>query len=179
MNQTEQPNAGIDDAIGQVEKLYRAVTGTDAPPIEAAYAPIPAEKDPSQHVEEQMNRLLELLGSVAQGPQTAPVWTPPVTVWESDSEILVCVDLPGLRREQVQLLVQGNTLTVSGSRTTASDGFRLRSSEGGLGAFRRTLFFPGGIPSPEPNAQIRDGVLEIRVPKKAPATATPRSVSIH
>ena len=178
MNQSEQSFAGIDETIGQVEKLYRAVTGKDAPDVEAAYAPIPAEKDPSQHVEEQLNRLLGLLTPVQPGPDAAPTLAPAVSVWEGDAEILVCVDLPGLKREQVEVVVQGNTVTVSGSRPVSRDGLRLRCSERGVGAFRRTLLVPGGIRGSEPNAQMKDGVLELRFPRE-PQAAAPRPVAVH
>src|SRR5262249_49853500 len=162
MNQSEPTSAGIDETIGQVERLYQAVTGKDAPSVDAAYAPIPAEKDPSQHVEEQMSRLIELLGQGRLGPRPRPGWAPPGSGWGDD--------LPGLRRENVEVVVQGNTLTDSGSRPIGRDGYRLRSSEGTLGAFRRTFFFPGGIRGAEPSAQMREGVLEIRFPRP-PATA--------
>src|SRR5262245_50310424 len=179
MNQSESSSvAGIDETIGQVERLYRAVTGTDAPATDAAYAPIPAEKDPTQHVEEQLGRLIEMLGPTASPGPAAASWTPRVSVWEGEAEVLVCIDLPGLKREQVEVLVQGNTVTVSGSRGAARDGLRLRSCEHGLGAFRRTFFLPGGIRGSEPAAQMRDGGLEIRWQRPREAAA-PRAVPIH
>src|SRR5512142_2958619 len=54
---------GLDETIGRVEHLYRAVTGRDAPPSESVYSPIPVERDPAEYVEEQMTRLLDLLGT--------------------------------------------------------------------------------------------------------------------
>lgn len=56
----------VDDTIGQVSRLYRAITGRDAPLSDSPYALIPAEKDPVQHVEEQLNRLLDVLASTAE-----------------------------------------------------------------------------------------------------------------
>ncbi len=179
MNQSEQSVVtGIDETIGQVERLYRAVTGADAPSGEAAYAPIPAEKEPSQHVEEQLRRLLAMLGRSAATAQATPSWAPQVAVWEGDAEVLVCVDLPGLKREQVEVLVQGNAVTVAGSRPPARDGLRLTSSEHGFGSFRRSFLLPGGVRGTEPAAQMRDGVLEIRW-QKPPQPAAPKSVPIH
>jgi len=183
MNQTEPSSssasfAGIDETIGQVEKLYHAVTGTNVPAAETPYAPIPAESDPSQHVEAQLNRLLDLLGGGKAGFDVSPAWTPPMSVWESDAEILVCIDLPGLRRDQVEVAISGNTITVGGMRAPTREGLRLRSSEWSYGPFRRTLFIPSGINGSEPSAQMKDGVLEIRIQRPSP-TAAPKNVPVH
>ncbi len=51
----------IENTIGQVTRLYRAITGREVPVSDTPYAPIPAKKDPVQHVEEQIDRLLEVL----------------------------------------------------------------------------------------------------------------------
>jgi len=179
MTQAETATVGIDDTIGQVERLYRAMTGTDAPHVESAYAPIPAEKDPGQHVEEQLNRLLDLLGTARPGPEAAPQWRPPLSVFESDSEILVCLDVPGVKREQVEVVCEGNTVTVSGERPREREGFRLRTSDGTLGRFRRTFMVPAGIKGAEPSAQIKDGTLEIRIAKATAESTSPRSVPIR
>src|SRR5262245_54226825 len=176
MSQTEPVYAGVDETIGQVERLYRSLTGAAAPQAEASYAPIPAEKDPMQHVEEQLNRLLELLGAV--GPRASvAAWTPAVSVWENDTEVLVAVDLPGLRRDQVEIVVQGGALTLSGVRQPR-EGMQPRSSEAPYGPFRRTLMIPAARGA-EPAAQMKDGVLEIRIQKPADDTIAPRTVPIH
>jgi HSP20 family protein len=178
MNQSETTQVGIDETIAQVESLYRALTGAPSPPNDTPYAPIPAEKDPVQHVEEQMGRLLELLGPAPPGPAMTAAWMPPMTVWESDGEILVCLDLPGLKREQVEVAIRGETITVSGVRL-AHPGVKLRSSEGALGPFRRTLMIPAAMRGAEPIAQMKDGVLEIRVPKPPAEASISRSVPVH
>jgi HSP20 family protein len=178
MNQSETTHAGIETTIAQVEKLYSTLTGGPAPSSETPYAPIPAEKDPMQHVEEQMSRLLEALGTARPERAAAPAWMPPLAVWESDSEIVVCLDLPGLKREQVEVVVQGDMLTVSGVRQVR-EGHRLRTSECPLGAFRRALIIPAALRGAEPVAQMKEGVLEIRVARPAAEAARSRSVPVH
>ena len=73
----------IDSVIGNIEQLYRSVTGREAPPVgETPYSPIPPEKDPHQHVEEQLERLLGLLAAVP-GKWSRKVWAPSISVWEN------------------------------------------------------------------------------------------------
>ena len=85
----------IDDAIRQVETLYRTVTGREVPQSETAYAPIPPENDPQRHVETQIERLLAAMGRPAL-PERG--WTPPIEVWESGTEIVVWIELAGVPR---------------------------------------------------------------------------------
>jgi hypothetical protein len=51
----------VESTIGQVTRLYRAITGLDVFVSNTPYAPIPAEKDPVQHVEQQLDRLMDVL----------------------------------------------------------------------------------------------------------------------
>lgn len=177
MNQNEAGYSGVEETIGQVERLYRTLTGAAVPQGETPYAPIPAEKDPMQHVEEQIGRLIDMLGDVGAGTVPASAWAPAVCVWENESEILATIDIPGLRRDQVEIVVQGSAVTISGVRPSR-DGMRLRSCEAPLGPFRRTLMIPA-VRGGEPAAQMKDGVLEIRIPKAAAESVAPRTVPIH
>jgi len=182
MTQNEQTveTTGIDEAIERMERLYRAVTGRDVPPAETAYAPIPAEKDPAQHVEERLNQLLRILGGERLGTEATPSWTPPISAWETDSELVLSMDLPGVKREQVEVTIQGNLLTVSGQRSPAAgNGARLRLSESAVGPFRRAVLLSGVVRGAEPRAEMKDGILEIRIPKEPREVATPMPVSIH
>jgi len=158
----------IDETIGRVERLYERVTGRQAPAGERVYAPIPAERDPAEHVEECMDRLLLALGQTSPAEVLAAEWTPPLTVWESDREVLLCLDLPGVQREQVEVTTRANELVITGSRPapTAGGAFQLRSAERPLGRFRRTVLLPAGTRGEPPAARLRDGVLEIRLQKE-------------
>jgi HSP20 family protein len=161
----------VEEAIQNVEKLYQTVTGRPAPPPETVYAPIPAEKDPVEHVEEQLTRLLASLGQTE-----AMSWTPPLSLWESENEYLFTFEVPGVARENVDVVIQGNFLTVRGQRRP-QDGVKMRLSERPMGPFRRTVPLPAGIKAGEPNAALRDGLLEVRIPKDREATA-PKPVHV-
>ena len=165
MNETET----IDQAIGQVERLYRSLTGREAPPIrEQPYAQIPPEKVPEEHVEEQVDRLAEALADFS-GQAPFEGWRPALTTWEGRSEVLVSMDLPGVSRDQVQVSVTGGTLEVHGSRPirTSQDGgqLELRYAEPRFGRFRRLVPLPQGMALDQLQAQMRSGILEIRIPR--------------
>jgi HSP20 family protein len=173
---------GGDDALGhaiaQMEKLYRTVTGRDAPPVEAGYAPIPAEKDPARHVEEQVDRLLSMMGRPAPGSATTS-WSPPLSVWEAEGEWVVCLDVPGVSRETLRVQIEGDVLTVTGERSAPSqDGARLQWSERPLGPFRRVVPLPRLARSGEPTAQMRDGVLEVHLPRDSSSGGSSRTIPI-
>jgi HSP20 family protein len=182
MMETEEAVAmpAIDESIGRLEQLYRTVTGREAASGETAYAPIPAEKDPTQHVEKQLDRLLQALNRVELDSRPRPVWNPPVAVWENDSEILVNVDLPGVARDQVEIVTHGKLLTITGSRRApGSSDFRLRGAESPIGPFRRSILMTSTTRAVEPKAEMKDGVLEIRIPKEPGQVTTPKAVRIH
>jgi HSP20 family molecular chaperone IbpA len=90
------------------------------------------------------------------------------------------VDLPGVPRDQVQVVAQGKLLTISGQRSIPkNDDFRLHSSEAPIGPFRRTVYIPGGMREGEPRADMKDGVLEVRIQKESSQTTTPKTVRIN
>lgn len=183
MPETEQNPATteIDETIGRIEALYQTLTGRPALPSDPAAGTIPPEKDPARHIEDQLNRLLSLFGDFGQAATRRPAFLPPMSVWESEQEILVCMDVPGVKHDQVELVRQGRTLTVRGKRTAAigDGGFQLHSSECPTGAFQRTVFVPSSALTADPGAELKDGVLEIRFRKEPNSTATPRTVRVN
>ena len=172
----------VEETIGRMEQLYQTLTGTTLPRSETPYAPIPAEKDPAEHVEKQLNRLLTLLGDLGGNVRPVPLtsWTPAMSVWESHTEIRICVDLPGIARDQIQVVAQGKLLTISGQRSIpGNEDFRLHTNEAPIGPFRRTVYLPGGIREGEPRAELKDGVLELRIQKEESQITTPKTVRVN
>ena len=166
----------IDETIGQIERLYRTLTGREAPPGgEQPYAAIPPERAPEEHVGEQLDRLVESLGELSGRRSALAPWTPPVSVWETPKEVLILVDLPGVTREAVKLHVTQGMLEVTGERVarpaSATDSAKLVYLEHGKGTFRRVMPLPPGVAVDELQAQMKDGVLEVRMPRAAAASS--------
>ena len=94
-------------------------------------------------------------------------WAPPVDIYERDDALVLVVDLPGLRQDDIDLHVEANALTLQGTRPRPDVGDAIRQ-ERPSGRFRRS--FRIGLPVDADNARAsyRHGVLEIIVPKTAP-----------
>lgn len=168
----------VDKAIREVEKLYRAVTGNDVPALESPYAAIPAEQDPATYVKHQLDRLLAALAEPAsqmalQANAHARPWSPPVSLCESSTDFVVSVDLPGVGRERIQVRVEGGYLIVTGQRPAAINNARREQffAEQPYGSFHRTVALPSGLKTSEMTAQLKDGVLGVRIPRNGDASA--------
>jgi len=160
----------IDETIGQIERLYRTLTGREVPALgEQPYSTIPPERAPEDHVSEQLDRLVESLSEFSGRPSAFARWTPAISVWESPKELLICVDLPGVSREAIRLSVTQGMLEVTGERqsrpSNAADQSKLLYVEHPKGTFRRVIPLPPGVTVEELQAQMREGVLEIRMPR--------------
>jgi HSP20 family protein len=169
----------IEESIERVESLYRTVTGKTAPVTDDVYAPIPAEKDPAVYVQEQMDRLFQMLGQEPAQTRTS-AWTPAISVWEAQNEMIVFIDVPGVPRDRIDVSIQANVLAITGNRPAPiGNGHRLRFGERPIGPFRRLLPLPPGLRTAELTARLRDGVLEVVIPREIGAgVINPRSVPI-
>ena len=178
----EQTTEPVDELIGQVERFYQSLTGQTAPPPrDAPYAPIPPEKDPERHLAEQVDRLLASLGQLSPGASLTALWVPPLALWETSSETWICLDLPGVTREAVKLRILGHgVLEISGERALPcldGDARRLHD-ESSRGPFRRLVPLPPRAVIESIDARVRNGALEIRIPRTAPREPEVRTVPV-
>jgi HSP20 family protein len=165
----------VDQAIRQVEQLYRSLTGSEPPAGDRPYAPIPPERDPNRWIEEQMDRLMAALGRSPQPTRAAAPWVPAVSIWESPRETVIVFELAGIARDGVEVSVSQNLLIVSGQRGAPElDGgdYQLRAAERPLGPFRRVVALPPTAQVEQLSATMKDGLLEIRVPRANQQSAT-------
>lgn len=94
-------------------------------------------------------------------------WAPRADMSETDNEIVVNIDLPGLSKQDITVNMQENNLTISGERkkesTTKEPGY-IRQ-ERFYGKFHRSFLIPQAVKENQINASFKDGVLSIHVPK--------------
>ena len=103
---------------------------------------------------------------------------PLVNVWEDNDQVYAECELPGVRSEELEVSVLGNELTIKGRRAeTAEPQATYHRRERGVGAFLRTLPLPAEIAADRVQAELRDGVLAITLPKIE--SAKPRKVQVQ
>jgi HSP20 family protein len=173
----------IDQTISHIETLYQSLTGNEPPKGTSPFAPIPPEVDAQAYVEERLAQLAELMKGTTAGTMAPTVaWPPPIAICETATEILVSFDLAGVPREGVEVCLVDGLLMVSGHRpapwTNGHKGAVPRVAEPPFGAFRRTVALPAGIASDKLTAQMKDGVLEIGIPRDQKAAPRKQSVAV-
>jgi len=100
------------------------------------------------------------------------LWAPDIEVSRTGNELVVCADLPGMKKDEVSVEVTDSDITISGERrhTEETDQGGLYRTERSYGSFCRTIPLPEGAMADQANATFKNGVLEIRMP--APGWAT-------
>jgi HSP20 family protein len=115
-------------------------------------------------------------------PTAAPLLgLPPVDLSETDGAYKLCVELPGLTREDVDLQIRGDALVVSGHKAESKDdaGAAYRISERRFGRFERSMPIPPDVRREGIEAAFKDGLLQITLPKTAEATQTGSRIEIR
>ena len=98
----------------------------------------------------------------------ARLWAPPVDVAETDSEIVLYAELPGMTREDIDISLQGDTLVMRGERQFAQNtaGEHFHRIERHYGPWRRAFQIEVPVDVAMVSATYENGVLTVRLPKK-------------
>jgi HSP20 family protein len=120
--------------------------------------------DPFREMEEMQNRFLSLLGRRWPALRVQPdeefalmEWLPPVDIEENDREYVIKAELPGMKKEEVKLKVEGGTLTISGERKAEKEDKdkKYHRLERSYGAFQRSFTLPEGTLPEKISAELR------------------------
>jgi HSP20 family protein len=117
-------------------------------------------------VNERMRRLIEqTFGIDVPLPKEAVAWLPPVDIEETDDAYVVEAELPGVKREDVNIELVGNELIVTGEVKERERKGILRRQTRRVGQFEYRVVLPDQVDSETIEAKLKDGVLSVRVPK--------------
>lgn len=103
-------------------------------------------------------------------------WTPAADIYETETGFLVALDLPGIQREALEIDIDDNRLMVKGVRIV--DETKTRRTERPRGRFLRAFAVPASVDQAKIGAEYKDGVLQIRLPKRAEQKAQKIEVKI-
>jgi len=127
-----------------------------------------------QQFADEMDQLFDsfFYGTPARRPgrqSSAPaLWSPEVELSQSGSQLRICVDLPGVPKDNVKIDVQDGALVIQGERreerTEGGEQEGFRRTERRYGSFYRVVPLPEAADAEKAQAQMNDGVLEITVP---------------
>ncbi len=106
-------------------------------------------------------------------------WTPAVDIYEDQDKYTVKTELPGMKKEDIGVSLDGDTLTISGERKQEEEkqegeGYR---AERFFGRFQRSVTLPASVKADQVEAAYKDGVLTITVPKAE--EAKPKQIQVN
>lgn len=134
--------------------------------------------DEMMSMRESMDRLFE--DFFGRRPRTSGplVWQPALEVYETDHEVVVKAELPGIDPKSVGVTVTAEGLTIKGeAKAEHEDKDRnYYRRELRYGAFQRTIALPIEVKSDETKATFRQGILEVKIPKAE--RVRPKTVSV-
>jgi HSP20 family protein len=110
----------------------------------------------------------------------APGWTPPVDLYETATDFILTADLPGLSREQIDVSVDENRVIIRGERVGGPIDLpceQFHRVERGHGRFSRSFALPEVVDVDRVSADLKDGILTVRIPKARGRGASRVSVS--
>jgi HSP20 family protein len=144
--------------------------------------------EPFRELDDLRARLNTLFGGQKQLPvqggresMTVADWVPPVDISETDEEYLIKAELPEIRKEDVSVTVQDGVLAIRGERRheTETKGQRYHRLERSYGVFMRRFTLPDGVDDQKLQAEFKDGMLRLHLPKSAKAQSRALEVEIR
>jgi HSP20 family protein len=120
------------------------------------------------NLREEIDRLFgQPLAEFARTSQLFSGWAPPLDVYEDKDNLYVKAELPGMKREDIEVSLHDGTLKVSGERKSEHkhEEGEVYRAERFAGKFQRSVSLPNPVSADKVKAEYRDGVLTITLPK--------------
>jgi HSP20 family protein len=129
---------------------------------------------------DEIDRLFEApLSELARTSQLLSGWTPALDVYEDKDNVYVRAELPGMKKEEIDLSLHDGTLSISGERKSGEKhkDAEVYRSERFFGRFQRTVTLPTPVAADKVKAQYKDGLLTVTLPKAE--EAKPKHIDVN
>ncbi len=132
-------------------------------------------------IQDRMNRLFEDFLTRGRGREEGletGAWLPAVDIYETDNDVVVKAELPGVKKDEIGVEVKAGVLTLRGERKHEKEikEESYHRVERLYGTFLRSFTLPASVEEDKVSAKLTEGVLEIHLPKKA--ESKPKQVKI-
>lgn len=121
------------------------------------------------NLRDELNSFFELpfWSGFARTGQLFTGWSPALDLYQSNDNVVAVVELPGMRKEDIEISLHDGTLTISGEREreSTSNGAKAERTERYVGTFRRSIALPTRVDAGKVSATYRDGILTVTLPK--------------
>lgn len=133
------------------------------------------------NLRDEINSLFQGEGWPTAGMRSAQLfngWTPALDLYENTDDVIAVVELPGMRKEDIDLSLHDGILTISGERKDeGTDGDKDARTERFVGKFRRSVSLPTRIDANKVNATYKVGILTVTLPKAE--EAKPKQIQVN
>ena len=129
---------------------------------------------------EEIDRLFDApLAELTRNSQLWSGWTPALDVYEEKDELIVKAELPGMKRENIEVSLHDGTLSISGERRGGDtyEKAEVYRSERFFGRFQRTVTLPTPVAFDKVKAEYKDGILTVHLPKTE--EAKPKHIDVN
>ena len=117
---------------------------------------------------DDLNSLFEIPfgSSFGRAGQLFSGWSPALDLYQSNDNVVAIIELPGMRKEDIEISLHDGTLTISGERRReTSNGENTERTERYIGKFRRSITLPARVDANKVSATYQDGILTVTLPK--------------
>ena len=121
---------------------------------------------------------LDRLFDKSFGVHLSRSWSPALDLYEDKDNVFVKLEVPGVKKEDIQISLQDGELSISGERKTEEkfEGAQVRRTERFVGSFQRTVTLPAEVKGDQVKAEYKDGILTVTLPKAE--EAKPKRIQI-
>jgi len=129
---------------------------------------------------DEIDRLFEApLAELARTSQLLSGWTPALDLYEDKDNLFVKMELPGMKREDIEVSLHEGSLSISGERKSEQkhEDAEVYRAERFFGRFQRTVALPTPVAADKVKAEYKDGILSITLPKTE--EAKPKHINVN
>ncbi len=143
-----------------------------------AWNPVSDVAEEIVNMQREIDRMFSRFNGGTTADKALEGWSPAVDIIEDDHQFIVRADLPGLTKEDVKITVENNQLTIRGEKREEEEkeGKNYHRIERSYGSFYRSFTLPTSALSSKIEAEYKDGVLTLSIPKAE--EAKPRSIEV-